>query len=179
MKKIFFLLSALIVIGGFAQVNAQKVGYVNSDSVLRSMPEYKVTMQQYQSYANQLQKQLKSQETELQDKYQKFLQEQNDLIPEILQKRQQELQRLQADLQKFAQESEVNLARKEQQLMMPLNKKIQDAITAVAQEQGYDMITERQLFLFSSPEFEITNLVIDKVTGAAAGTSPEATPNGN
>ena len=175
MKRKFALLllvfAALGFNSAFAQSGGLKVGYVNSDSVLVSLPEYQSQTKQYESYAKQLQKQIETKEQEFQTKLQSLQQEANDLIPEVLQERQRELQQLQQNLQQFSQQSQVNLGRKEQQLMQPLVVKVQQAIEDVAKEQNFDFIVSQQIFLFAKPEFDLTGTVIEKVNNSGTAAS--------
>ncbi|MEM1137189.1 MAG: OmpH family outer membrane protein [Bacteroidota bacterium] len=160
--KLFIFISAfLFVLSANAQV--QKFAYVNSDSVLRSIPAYKVQMKTYESYVKQLQTQLKTKQTTLQQKFGEYQQNGKDWVPNVREQKEKELTELDIEIKTFAQTSQVNMQKKQQELMEPLLVKVQGAIESIAKEESINFVLPEQTFLFTNTQYDITGKVIAKV----------------
>ncbi len=167
MKKSFLVLSFLML-SAAASVFAQeglKIAYVNSDSVVRSLPEFKTKSKELESYGKQLQAQLQSKSKEYETKLAELKANYNTWIPDVIEDKTLELQQLEASIQQFTQKSQQNLQKKEQDAMGPIYEKVQEGIEAVAKEQDLDFVVQQQLFIFAKPQFDITTAVITKVGG--------------
>jgi outer membrane protein len=58
------------------------------------------------------------------------------------------------------------LFQKQEELMKPIHNMIFNAIQDVAEENDYDFIFDRSgdiLFLYSKPQYDVTNLVLEKL----------------
>ncbi len=133
-----FLLFCSIAITA-AQV---KIGYINVEQVLFLMPEYKEVESQLFTFEQKLSEQLKIKQQYLQTKLEEYqqLRSEGKLSVEQDQQMQQELLKLQKEIQDFAQQAEMRLLEKRQELMQPLIDKLQKAIDELAEELGYDYI---------------------------------------
>ncbi|GAA4820513.1 OmpH family outer membrane protein [Algivirga pacifica] len=167
MKARFFI---TLIVGLFffsANAQAQKVfGYVDADSVLQTMSEYKVAEQKLQSFQNQLQEEFKRMENDLKTKiqdYQTYLQKGADVIPAIAQQKEKEIQTLKQQYDNFPVSTQQSISLKQQQLMQPLLKKVQEGIDAVAKEKGYQYVIPKGMLLYSDGKDDITADVIAKM----------------
>ncbi|MDW7692157.1 OmpH family outer membrane protein [Flammeovirgaceae bacterium SG7u.111] len=174
MKNKFLLLIAFTFLAS-ASVSAQqiKIAFVNPDSVLLSLPEYKTQVKILESYGKQLRTQITTKQTTLQSKAQEYQQQQPTLTPQQNQDNMLELQKMELELQQFAQQAQQNLGKKEQDLMEPLYEKIQEGIDATAKELGYDLVVQRQAFIYAKPEYDITTAVIKQLGGTPGAGSAE------
>lgn len=88
-----------------------------------------------------------------------------NLTPVQAQQRQAELQKQQEVLQKFEQEANQLVASKREKLLTPILTKVNDAIKAVAVENGYAMIfdTSSGTMLFANESDDVTALVKKKL----------------
>ena len=152
----FALCSAL-----FAQ--EQKFAYVNSDSVLASMPQYKIQMKTLESYAKQLQTQLNTKRTTLQQKVQDYQTNAPDWKPEMLQEKQQEINSLDAEIKAFPQTYQFSVQRKQQELLTPLIEEVQKTISVLAKEEEIHFVFTDKTLLFSKEQLDLTGKVIAKV----------------
>ncbi|UZR93518.1 OmpH family outer membrane protein [Chondrinema litorale] len=165
MKTKLLILFSLVVISFSSLAQDQKFAYVNSDSVLRSMPAYKVQMKSYESYVKQLQTQLQTKQTSLQQKFAEYQQNGGDWLPNIRQEKEQELTALDQEIKTFAQTSQLNMQRKQQELLEPLLEEVQTAIEAIAKAESITFVLPDQTFLYSKTDYDITGKVIAKLTG--------------
>src|SRR3546814_9916378 len=89
MKKL--LRFVLILCGGVLSSQAQKFGYIDSEYVLRHMPEYAEAQQQLDAMSEQWQKDIERRQTEIEQLYKAYQSEQVLLTPEMRQKREEEI----------------------------------------------------------------------------------------
>ncbi|MGK6352394.1 OmpH family outer membrane protein [Parapedobacter sp. DT-150] len=146
MKNLF---KGLVVVGllflSTGLVSAQqKIGHVNSDDIIQSMPEFKTANTEFETLA-------KGKETELQGmgaEYQKKLTAAQDLqrnrseankdsIDAQLQTLSMELQEIQKRIEGAQQLAQEEVQKKQQELFTPIFQKANTAVQAVAKEKGY------------------------------------------
>lgn len=166
MKRIIQIaLVATLFLGLSTAVSAQKVGYVNSIGLLQEMPEYKQAQanltalrEQIEKKGNQMVQDLQTKAIDLGNKEQK-----GEIAPMQLQQEYQKLQEEEASIQKFQQDKQTELANKSNELLEPISKKLNDAITAVAKEGGFKMIFDIQALVYYEPSEDITDQVKAKL----------------
>jgi outer membrane protein len=142
----------------------QKFAFVNSDSVLVSMPAYKVQMKMLESYAKQLQTQLNTKRTSLQQKVQDYQTNAPDWAPAVIKEKQQEINDLDAEINAFPQTYQFSVQRKQQELLTPLIEEVQESISVLAKEEGINFVFTDKTLLFSQEQLDLTAKVITKVT---------------
>lgn len=168
MKRIL-IFSILLL--GMQNLMAQgvKIGFIHSDTVLMSMPEYEGARKQIETYSNQLSAQLQSKGAEFEEKARDFEQNSASWTDIVVADKRDELARMETNIRDFQQQAENKLREKENTVMSPLYDKIEAAIKEVATEDGYDYVTPRQIFLFVNNQHNLTGKVIAKL----GGTKPE------
>jgi outer membrane protein len=168
-KKAPFFLFALFLLGAF-QTNAQtspKYGHMNLGNLLELLPDTKKANDELKLFTDQLSAKDDSMARSLQAAAE-MLQKEYDagnLTPVQAQQRQAELQKQQEVLQKFEQEANQLVAAKREALLTPILTKVNDAIKAVATENGYAMIfdTSSGTMLFASESEDVSALVKKKL----------------
>jgi len=170
--KIKLVVTALALLGSLS-MNAQtsvKIGWTNVDFILQSLPDFKDIQTKLTTERSQYEKLFNEKLAEgqkLMEDYQKNSATMSDVIrkdkEKVLQNKNQELQELQ-------QNSQTALQTKEQELLMPVMDKIQNAITEVAKESGYTYVLNSDagmgttMVLLVAPDNDnITNLVLKKL----------------
>ena len=93
LKKIALLLLFILPMGVFAQT--LKFGHVKSFDIIQAMPEYTKAMTDLQNLQKKYSEEIKRASDEFTKKYQEFIQVQDSLPRNILERRQKELQDLQ------------------------------------------------------------------------------------
>ena len=147
----------------FAQ--GSKIGYIHSDTVLISMPEYEGAKNTIETYSSQLSAQLESKGAEFEEKARDFEQNAATWAEAVANDKREELVRLETNIREFQQQAEANLRNKENEVLGPLYIKIEAAIREVAAEAGYDYVTPSQVYLYANPEHDLTDKVISKLGG--------------
>ncbi len=143
MKRIILLLSVILMTGVFTSGQAQskgKFGHIDSGKLLNMMPEREKAKKDLQTYSKQLEDQLTTMQTELQNKYNDYLSKKDSLSDILLQTREKELQDIQTRIQNFQTSAQQDLQKKEQGLLQPIIEKAKNAIKEVAKEKGYSYV---------------------------------------
>lgn len=138
MKRIALtLLPLLLPLLAGAQV---KFGYFSYEQTLKSMPEYKIVLDNMADLKSKYDAETKRAEEEFNRKYEEFLDGQREFAPTILQKRQAELQELLHRNVAFKAESERLLAEAEKEAFAPLHQKISNALKRIGAQNGYAFV---------------------------------------
>ena len=113
-------------------------------------------------------------EEEYQKKYSDVIAQQDSLTENIKIRRMQEVQDMQQRMDNLVQVAQQDVAKQQQELIKPIQEKIQAAIKSVGDEKGYTYILTPEILLYSgSSATDATPFVKDKLglTGAATASS--------
>lgn len=144
MKKRVILL--IFVFLGTFSVQAQKIGYINSDFILSKMPEYKEAKDRLDKLADRWTKEIDERYVVLNQKKDLFLREEVLLPTEEKEKRKAELQKLEneiVELQKNRFGVGGEYFQKRQELIKPIQDKVFDAMQRVASKKNYNFIFDK------------------------------------
>lgn len=117
-----------------------KFGFLSYEQALKSMPDYAMTLSQIAKLKDKYDEEAKRVETDFNMKYEDFLDTQADMPKSILEKRQSELQELLNKNIEFKAESRRLLAEAEKNAFAPLHEKLQRALKAIGEQDGYAFI---------------------------------------
>lgn len=170
MKK-FLLAAALILIStaSFAQLQNQKVGYVDSQVMLSALPEAIKAQGELDQIAKQWYARADTMTAELQNEYAKYQKQQGTMSQDQLQKAQQAIVAKEQELnsyrqQKFGQAGE--LYKKQEELFKPVKDRIMKGIQEVAKEEAMTFVFDKSgdiVLLYADETFDITYKVLDKL----------------
>ena len=120
-------------------VMAQKFGHTNSIGLFQSLTEWKSAEKQLETYAQQLQKQLKTDEEAFLKDAQTLQQNiQAGLLSQAqVDQKRVEFQQREQNLLKQQQDAQQKAAKKENDLFAPIKERVNTAIKAVMAEGGY------------------------------------------
>ena len=117
-----------------AQTFVFRYGFVNADSVLHAMPEYAMAQRSLTALRQKYDREMKRSEDDFNIKYESFLEQQRDLVPSILHKRQAELQDMMEKNIACKAEARRLLAQAEADAMAPLREQINELLQQVAKD---------------------------------------------
>ena len=147
-----------------SQAAALRYGYLSVDSVLHSLPDYTIAKHKLSDLKAKYDAEMKRVEDEFNTKYQFFLQDQQELAPSILQKRQAELQELMDKNVAFKAKARQLLQEAEEDAMSPIRDKVNTAIRLVGEKRGLAFVlnTDNNAAPFLNPTFgeDITAAVL-------------------
>lgn len=140
MKKLFAI--TLLSFLSFASFAQQKIGYINSEELIMSMPEAKKADADISAYAKTFQDQLATMQKELETKYKAYEAGVKTMTEAMKDVKEKEITDLQARIQSTQQNAEEKIANKRQELLKPITEKADKAIQDVAKEKGYSYILD-------------------------------------
>ncbi|MFT4070825.1 MAG: OmpH family outer membrane protein [Dysgonamonadaceae bacterium] len=140
LKKLFILFFAIAPLCAFAQ--EMKVAYINTNEIFSAMPELKDVETKMTAKQEEIKKALADIEAEYNKKVEEFKASKVEITPALTTDRQKQLEQLQDRYQAYAQTSDTEFQQLRQSLLAPVQQKLQTAIKAVGDEQGFTYILE-------------------------------------
>jgi outer membrane protein len=158
------LLAILLTTASKAQ-GVQKIGYIDFNSLVASMPGIDSVKIKLQKYQQTLTDQLDAMRAEFENKYLEYQQGSAGMSDLIKQTKEKELQDLQGRIDAFQQKAQTDLQAKQQELLAPIVTKAKGAIKDVAKENKYTYIINsiEDIVLYSEPADDILPLVKKKL----------------
>ncbi len=166
MKRLTFLFLLFLYIGVSAQL---KIGYVDSDTVLKQMTDAQDAQKKLDALIDEWQEELSKMESEFKKKYDDYEKRKMILSEQKRVEIEKELIKLEDDINKYRQAKfGVNgeLFKNQEEVMKPVQNKLFNLIQEVAKEENLDFVFDRSgdiLFLYAKEEYDITNLVLEKL----------------
>lgn len=161
-----FLTVLLISAGLFVFTNkadAQKIGYVNADEIIMLMPEAATMQKEMETYQQSLYQNANDKQVAFNEALQKFIKDSATMTPSLKEVKRNDLQRQSIELNNQQQIISQELEAKRQELAMPIQKKLQEAIEAIAKEQGYTYIVAREALIVVPEKDDIGPAVMKKL----------------
>ena len=165
MNKLFITL--LVCFISISQANSQKVGYIDSELIITLLPEVKQANSDIEVMKAMFTKKGQDMVKTLQAKYQDLQKKQasGEIAPIELDKQSAALKAEEAKLQEFEQTSQKTIYDKSEELLNPIQEKVNQAIKDVAKENGFIYIFDMSqgVVLYADPANDVTNLVKAKL----------------
>ena len=161
MKSFFksFIVIGLVAVSFASQ--AQKIAFIELDSLLSKMPEMIEAKKASADYYKQLEVTLTTMQKELNDKLADYQSHEKDYTDLIKQTKQKELQDMNQRIQDFQAQAQADFQKKNDELTKPINEKAKKAIEKVAKAKGYKMVFDSSVggVLYSEPADNIFQFV--------------------
>jgi len=138
LKKIALVLLFALPVGAFAQTF--KFGHMKFSEIVTVMPEYIKAQTELQALQKQYTNEIKRTSDEFNKKYAEFVAAKDTLPQNISERRQKELQDMAQRGQEYEQEAQTQLQKAQEEKTTPIFKKLEDAIKAVGEAEGYTYI---------------------------------------
>jgi outer membrane protein len=140
MKRISGILAVAIFIvfsGQRADAQTFKFAHINSEDLLRVMPEYDSANAKLERTRKDLVNALEIMQVELNNKYEAYNKEAKNLTDLVRQAKEQDIQDTQQRIQQFQVDAQAKLQEEQANLTRPIFEKIDKAIKEVGKEGGY------------------------------------------
>ncbi len=167
MKKI--ILTLLVLISVSTVSFAQKYAYVDTDYILENIPEYNDAQDILNELSARWQKEIEGKYTKL-DKLYRTYQAESALLPaDLKQKKEEEIISKEKEIKKFQQDKfgpEGELYTKRMELVQPIQEKIFNVISEIAETRNYDFIFDKagsMNILYSNPRLDLSDEVLDQL----------------
>jgi outer membrane protein len=161
---IFLLLSMLSLSG-----EAQRFAYVDTDRILKHIPEYHEAQKELDKLAKRWQKEIERKHQEIDELYNSLQAEEVLLTEEMKKKREQRISKKKREVRKLQKKrfgKNGDLYKKRRQLLQPIQDEVYKAIKKMADRNDYDMIldnNESSNVIYATPKYDLTDDVIEEL----------------
>jgi outer membrane protein len=167
MKKI--ILIACLTLVGVTAAFAQRFAYVDSEYILKHVPEYASAQKQLGALSEQWQKEVDAKYGELDRLYKAYQADQVLMTADMKKRREEEIvekEKAAKDFQrqKFGPEGE--LPKRSTSVIKPIQDKVSKAVQAVAESENLDMIFDKNsevIMLYANPRYDKSDAVVTRL----------------
>ena len=167
MKKI--ALSLLLIVAAVLGASAQKFALVDMEYILKNVPAYEMANEQLNQVSQRWEKEVNDMAKEAETLYRNYETDMVFLTDDQKKKREDEIvakEKEVTDLRYKYFGPEGELYKKRQALIKPIQEDVYNAVKAVSEEKGYQVIFDRassQSIVFASPRIDVSNEVLNKL----------------
>ncbi|WP_302524936.1 OmpH family outer membrane protein [Phocaeicola barnesiae] len=167
MKKI--ILTIIIALTGMITAQAQRFALIDMEYILKHIPAYEQANRQMESLSQQYQKEIEAKGQEAKSLYEAYQQSASTLSDSQRTEKENAIvakEKEAADLRARYFGPEGEMAKKQKELITPIQDAIYNAVKTVATQQGYDVVFDRasdQSMIFASPRIDISNEILSKL----------------
>ena len=159
------LLTILLFISIFSF--SQKFAYVDTDYILKKIPEYTQAEEQINKYSNQWQQEIENGYKNIEEMYKAYQSEQILLTKEMKIKREEAIIEAEKSIQNLQQKyfgADGDLVKKRTELVTPIQNRILDAIQQLAANNKYSIIFDTSsdlIMLYTNPDLDKSDRVLE------------------
>ena len=167
MKKV--ILTIIIALTGMITAQAQRFALIAMEYILQQIPAYEQANRQMESLSQQYQKEIEAKGQEAKSLYEAYQQSASTLSDSQRTEKENAIvakEKEAADLRARYFGPEGEMAKKQKELITPIQDAIYNAVKTVATQQGYDVVFDRasdQSMIFASPRIDISNEILSKL----------------
>lgn len=153
-----------------AQIGGQKFAYVDSDYILNNIPEYADAQEELNAMSTQWQNEVKAVYDKVSEMYKKYQTEMVLLSEDQKRAREQEIVNKEQEAKNLQMQyfgAEGQLYQKREELVQPIQEKIYNALTELAQTKGYTFVFDMASgtsILYASEKVDISDDVLDQLS---------------
>lgn len=164
MKHFFAIVSALLF--GALQMNAQSIGYINTEKILAEIPAYVNAQAQLESLSKKYQQEIESGYAKIEAVYNNYQSQKAYLSPQARQQKENEIISMEDSVKElqnryFGQDGQMQ--KKSEELLSPIKEMVDLAVKKVALESKcfivFD-IASMQGVAYTDPAYDLSNEVI-------------------
>ena len=165
MKKIVLII--VVNLSFILGSQAQKFAYVDTDYILNKIPEFKQAQDKIDAFSDDWQKEIEGKYLEVEQMYRSYQQEQVLLTDEMKTKREEAIILKENNAKKLQQKyfgPSGDLYFKRQELITPIQDKINDAIQKLASNNKYQIIFDSSsdlIMLYKNTNLDKSDKVLD------------------
>jgi outer membrane protein len=184
MKKLFTAMSLALCLLVAGNANAQqKFGFISSQELVSLMPELKKADSSLNELRTALVQSAQDKQTAFYAAIDKFNKDSTSFTDAQKAVKRADLAKMGQDLGGEEERIQQQLQERQQALIQPINKKAYDAVQAVAKENGFTYVFEKEALLVAPPAEDILPLVakrlgitVPKKNDAAGNTPTQPAP---
>jgi outer membrane protein len=169
MKYLFTFCIWLMAFQAWAQ--SPKIGYVQPEVILASLPETKKIESELKTFQAQLEGAVRKLQQDFLAKRAEAEKLDIEKTPRaVVEAKVKEIRDLEDGYNEFVQKAQADMEKKRNDLLQPVLARIQAEIEALAKAENYDLVFDAgnarlPVLLFAKPEADLTNRIITKMGG--------------
>ncbi len=159
----------ILTVESRAQLQNQKFAYVDTEYILKNIPEYNDAQEELNALSQKWEKEVKAVYDKVEEMYKAYQAEAVLLPQDLKKKREDEILKKEKeakDLQIKYFGSEGELFKKRNELVQPIQEKIYNAMQEIAETKNYAFIFDKAAgatMLYANPRLDISDEVLDEV----------------
>lgn len=165
MKKLFLAI-ALVLFPALmmSAQTAQKIGVVDTQSIIVAMPETKAMQTKLDELMKKYEDTIVEMQKEYQSKFEEFVSKKDTMVESIKLRKQQEIEDLAKRIQELNNVAQQDVQKKQVELFTPIQNKVRDAINKVGAENGFAYLMDsNQMIYMGTAAEDATALVRAKL----------------
>jgi len=170
MKKVGLVLPLFFILASSPNIYSQlKIGYVDSDAIMKQLPDAQDTQKKLDAIIKEWQEELSKMEKDWKAKYDDYDKRKLVLSEQKRVEVEKDLTQMEDQISKFRQDKfgvKGELFQKQEELMKPIQNRVFTAIQDIAKANNYDFVFDRSgdiMFLYAKDDYDLTKLVLDKL----------------
>ncbi|MDR1382169.1 MAG: OmpH family outer membrane protein [Tannerella sp.] len=169
MKRVFLTWSMVLFSSLAMTAVAQKFALIDMEYIFKNIPAYEMTNEQLSQLSEKWQGEIEVLQQEAQNMYKNYQSELVFLSAEMKSKREEEIIKKEQEAQELKRKyfgAEGELYKKRESLMKPIQDEIYEAVKAISEDKGYQVIVDRASaasVIYASPKIDISNEVLAKL----------------
>jgi len=175
-KKALFAVTAILLgllLAGAAKAQV-KIGFVDMQQVVAKSKPGQAALARLKAEASKKQEEVKAREQEI-AKAEEELQKQHAVLSDAARREKEDaIQRRKRDLRRIAEDYSRDLAARENELLLDLQRDILAAVRDYGKEKGYTLIIERNQggVMYSADALDLTQDIIERMDKSREGSPP-------
>ena len=167
MKKAVLILGVLLLLS--ISSFAQRFAFIDSQYILKHIPEYASAQKQLAALSDQYQKEVDSRFQEIDRMYKAYQADQVLMNAEMRRRRESEIiekEKAAKDYQKAKFGPDGELARQSTALIKPIQDRVAKAVQAIAESDNWDMIFDKgsdMQMLYANPRYNLSDQIIKRL----------------
>jgi len=168
-KYIGYAGAAVLLLVTASTASAQRFAYVDTEYILKHIPEYLSAQKQLDALSVQWQEEVDNRFAEIEKLYQAYQEDQVLLSEEMRRKREDEIVNKEREAREFQRQKfgfEGDLFQERVKLVQPIQERVAQAIQRIAQDQGLDVVLDKGsevTFLYANPNLDKSDAVINQL----------------
>ncbi len=164
-KAVLFALALFLT----TSLSAQKFAYIDSEYILKNIPEYQDAQIQMDELSEKWQIMIEAKFLEIDNLYKKYQADVVLLPADMKKKREEEIINKEKEVKQFQQDKfgqEGELFKKRQELIKPIQDKLYNALEELATTKNYSFIFDKASdasIMFADPKLDISDDVLDEL----------------
>lgn len=163
------LITIFFLIFGLNFVNAQRFGYIDTDFILKKMPDYGKAQDEISQLSEAWEKEIQGMAKKIEAQYSTLQAEQVLLTEAMRKERTEAIQKKEAELKEY-QKKVFGFGGlfflKKQELIKPIQDKVWDAVDKVAKQKNLAIVFDKAgelVMIYTDPRFDYTDFVLDEL----------------